>query len=293
LSYRYGFNGKEKDADGEFGSSTHYDYGFRIYNPSIGKFLSVDPLSNDFPFYTPYQFAGNKPIVAIDLDGLEEKIVINQYDYLDNKLVIINTVTLYRNAEDGVQQLNGYSFDQYDKIDEYGPFGTLTVNHNLNIDNTVEVFEETWKQWYNNLSERSPMQRVASGFGFTVSDDFVLIGQGKETKEAESTTNVNLDVWFENKNLSGSSGVTKVNDKLGKISAKMFWETGNFIPNMTVGAAEGVNRLGAAKTAINSTSKIVTEVKKTITGYNQDSTLTHTIEEGSEALKIDDYNYEN
>src|SRR5690606_2002586 len=35
-------------------------------------FLSVDPLTKDYPFYTPYQFAGNKPISAVDLDGLEE-----------------------------------------------------------------------------------------------------------------------------------------------------------------------------------------------------------------------------
>jgi len=70
--YRYGFNGKEKDDEGEFGSITNYDYGFRIYNPAIGKFLSVDPLSGSFPHYTPYQFSGNKPIFAIDLDGLEE-----------------------------------------------------------------------------------------------------------------------------------------------------------------------------------------------------------------------------
>jgi len=42
-----------------------------LYNPSIGKFLSVDPLSPDYPWYTPYQFAGNMPISAIDLDGLE------------------------------------------------------------------------------------------------------------------------------------------------------------------------------------------------------------------------------
>ncbi len=69
--YRYGFNGKEKDADGEWGSNTHYDYGFRIYNPAIAKFLSVDPLAPDYPYYTPYQFAGNMPIWAIDLDGLE------------------------------------------------------------------------------------------------------------------------------------------------------------------------------------------------------------------------------
>ena len=34
--------------------------------------MSVDPLYDDYPFYTPYQFAGNKPIWAIDIDGLEE-----------------------------------------------------------------------------------------------------------------------------------------------------------------------------------------------------------------------------
>ena len=68
--YRYGFNGKEKDQQGEFGLN-HYDYGFRIYNPSLGRFLSVDPLARTYPMLTPYQFASNGPIEAIDLDGLE------------------------------------------------------------------------------------------------------------------------------------------------------------------------------------------------------------------------------
>ena len=69
--YRYGFNGKEKDTDGEFGSTTTYDYGFRIYNPAIAKFLSVDPLMSDYPSWTPYAFAMNRPIDGLDLDGLE------------------------------------------------------------------------------------------------------------------------------------------------------------------------------------------------------------------------------
>ncbi|WP_264566853.1 RHS repeat-associated core domain-containing protein [Flavobacterium sp. N3904] len=73
--YRYGFNGKEMDNEIK-GKGTQYDYGFRIYDPRIGKFLSQDPLFKSFPWYTPYQFAGNKPIAAIDLDGLEERIVI-------------------------------------------------------------------------------------------------------------------------------------------------------------------------------------------------------------------------
>ena len=33
--------------------------------------MSVDPLFSGFPWWTPYQFAGNTPIRAVDLDGLE------------------------------------------------------------------------------------------------------------------------------------------------------------------------------------------------------------------------------
>ena len=54
------------------GSGATYDYGFRIYNPNIARFLSVDPLTSTYPWYTPYQFAGNRPILCIDLDGLED-----------------------------------------------------------------------------------------------------------------------------------------------------------------------------------------------------------------------------
>jgi hypothetical protein len=54
------------------GLGNQQDYGMRIYDPRIGRFLSVDPLTKSYPWYTPYQFAGNKPIWAVDLDGMEE-----------------------------------------------------------------------------------------------------------------------------------------------------------------------------------------------------------------------------
>ncbi|MDO5971995.1 GH-E family nuclease [Flavivirga aquimarina] len=76
-SYRYGFNGKEKD-DEVKGEGAQYDYGFRIYDPRLGKFLSTDPLFKGYPHYTPYQFAGNTPIQAMDLDGLEEYYYWNE-----------------------------------------------------------------------------------------------------------------------------------------------------------------------------------------------------------------------
>jgi len=71
-TYRYGFNGKEMDKDMD---GNNYDYGFRIYNPQIGRFLSLDPLQIKFPWYTPFQFSGNSPILNVDLDGREEKSI--------------------------------------------------------------------------------------------------------------------------------------------------------------------------------------------------------------------------
>ncbi|PWV56693.1 RHS repeat-associated core domain-containing protein [Chitinophaga sp. S165] len=70
-SYRYGFNGKENDNEVK-GEGNQQDYGMRVYDPRLGKFLSVDPLTQEYPWYTPYQFAGNKPIKYVDRDGEEE-----------------------------------------------------------------------------------------------------------------------------------------------------------------------------------------------------------------------------
>lgn len=48
----------------------------RIYDPRIAKFLSVDPISDQYPELTPYQFASNRPIDGIDMDGLEHRSAV-------------------------------------------------------------------------------------------------------------------------------------------------------------------------------------------------------------------------
>ncbi|HTE13353.1 MAG TPA: RHS repeat-associated core domain-containing protein [Chitinophagaceae bacterium] len=68
--YRYGFNGKENDNEVK-GEGNQQDYGMRIYDPRLGRFLSVDPLEEKYLELSTYQYASNSPIVFIDLDGEE------------------------------------------------------------------------------------------------------------------------------------------------------------------------------------------------------------------------------
>ena len=72
--YRYGFNGKENDKDFS-GDGNEYDYGFRIYNPRIGRFLSVDPLTKSYPWNSTFAFAENDVLRSIDIEGAEKYIV--------------------------------------------------------------------------------------------------------------------------------------------------------------------------------------------------------------------------
>jgi RHS repeat-associated protein len=67
--YRYGFNGKENDNEVK-GDGNQQDYGMRIYDGRIGKFLSVDPLAHKLPSWSPYSAMACNPILNIDVDGL-------------------------------------------------------------------------------------------------------------------------------------------------------------------------------------------------------------------------------
>jgi len=73
--YRFSFNGKEDIRDQRW----YQDYGARWYNKVLGRFISADPIiitEKKYPWYSSYQFAGNKPINSIDLDGKEDLISI-------------------------------------------------------------------------------------------------------------------------------------------------------------------------------------------------------------------------
>ncbi|MDW8274633.1 MAG: RHS repeat-associated core domain-containing protein, partial [Chitinophagales bacterium] len=73
--YRFGFNGMEKD-DEVKGNGNSYDFGARLYDSRLGRFLSIDRLSCKYPYESPYSFAKNNPVLKVDLDGNEDIIYL-------------------------------------------------------------------------------------------------------------------------------------------------------------------------------------------------------------------------
>lgn len=73
--YRFGFNGMEKVNEWA-GIGNFVEFSERGYDTRIARFLMLDPYKEKFPYLTPYQFASNSPIAAIDLEGLEAVVVM-------------------------------------------------------------------------------------------------------------------------------------------------------------------------------------------------------------------------
>ncbi len=68
--YRYGFQGEEMDGELK-GEGNSVNFKFRMHDPRLGRFLSIDPLISKYPHNSPYAFSENKVIHAIELEGLE------------------------------------------------------------------------------------------------------------------------------------------------------------------------------------------------------------------------------
>ena len=64
LATPYMFNAKEMDDN-----TGLYYYGARYYDPRISVWHGVDPLADQFPGYSPYNYTLNNPIRLIDPDG--------------------------------------------------------------------------------------------------------------------------------------------------------------------------------------------------------------------------------
>jgi RHS repeat-associated protein len=193
--YRFGFNGKEDDR--ETGTQ---DYGFRIYNPQIGRFLSVDPLTKIYPSWSPYPFAMNRPIDGVDIDGKEWtsvtednvtkfKVVINVYNastMVTDKTEIENLLHGYTDKEgvfhEGIEQAMEKSY-------------TKTVDgHEYKLDvvlNYVENPTEDKSQFTMILKDGKSIINKDGDMEYTAGTTALM--EGNFTQENDIKLNVTLD----------------------------------------------------------------------------------------------------
>jgi RHS repeat-associated protein len=113
--YRYGFNGQEKDNDV---TKDDYDFGARIYDGRLGRWLSVDPLAAKLPFSSPYTFCLNNPILYLDPDGAYPIVTITK-------------------KEVGTTKQTNSKKDQYTKVSLYLVTVTDTEDKNFKMSFTV------------------------------------------------------------------------------------------------------------------------------------------------------------
>jgi RHS repeat-associated protein len=73
---KYQYNEKELNTD--FGLNWN-DYGARMYDAAMGRWLGVDHLAEKYNIISPYSYVANNPIRAVDPDGADI-IVINGRD---------------------------------------------------------------------------------------------------------------------------------------------------------------------------------------------------------------------
>lgn len=170
-NYRYGYNGMEIDNELK-GEGNSYDFGARIYDPRIGRWLSTDIFFKEYPGHSPFSFAMNVPTNAIDPDG--------------NLVIFIGGLRLWYGARDQPR---------------YGELGPFEGGLNGIYDNDVYDYWSTDENSFGNSVNfaYSMMQRIGDFKSLFTS------GSAEWTSQAgrRHMDGVNRAIEFHNKVLAG------------------------------------------------------------------------------------------
>jgi len=169
-SYRYGFNGKENDD--EIG---YQDYGMRMYNPALARFISVDPETFAYVSWSPFNYVRNNPILRLDPNG---KLDIDIHTFSDRGKMSYGIAILRNNNGEEIYRFvvrvagsaavkirsNGASSSQNLRVISNGdtPTGTYKIDE-----------KKAW--WFNETS-----QQDAYGVGYRLA----MVGVSGEIMQA-------------------------------------------------------------------------------------------------------------
>ena len=132
---RYKYNDKELETEM---SLNEYDYGARFYDPIIGRWTTLDPLSEKDRPRTPYNYAFNNPLIIIDPNGM-----FGDYYKMDGTYL----------GSDGVDDDKVYA-----------------------VDNDAVVVSTNKDGWTTNIFDKNKVTDITEKYGITYSDFKDLAG---------------------------------------------------------------------------------------------------------------------
>ena len=155
---RYKFTGKEQD--NELGLGWYY-FGARYYDPSIGRWLTVDPLANNKPWLTPYHYCSNNPINRFDPDGKDDWIISNKKNVTLKNIGTVyfksGTNRIITNDENGNLKIKTIKIVDYSKI-----------KFRTNLGDGIEVEETGHVYTYEDDGETKTHMSVVDNLGVPV-----------------------------------------------------------------------------------------------------------------------------
>jgi len=110
---RYLYNGKELQ-DETFAGGVRlgwYGYGWRFYDPMIGRFTNVDPMAEKFYAWSSHSYGQDNPVGNIDVGGRFVFKDASNYPELARVLQNIQSVLDNQNIMSNLQKFSGLSSD--------------------------------------------------------------------------------------------------------------------------------------------------------------------------------------
>jgi RHS repeat-associated protein len=78
------------------GGGNSYDFGARMFDPRLGRWLSIDPHVKRYPGISPYHFSYNNPVIFNDPNGKDGRLTI---DYENKTVTLETTVHIYGDGD--------------------------------------------------------------------------------------------------------------------------------------------------------------------------------------------------
>ena len=89
------------------GTKNSLDFGARVYDPRLGRWLSRDPSESKYPGINTYNFALNNPLIFDDPDGEDGRLTIVD---TENKHSITLETTVHLVGKDAALYTDGTKF---------------------------------------------------------------------------------------------------------------------------------------------------------------------------------------